>query len=37
LLGIAISLLNIAVHAIVMAVLSRATHLTSLAVEAAQA
>jgi Ion channel len=37
LLGIAISLINIAVHSMVMAVLSRATHRTSLAVEAARA
>ena len=37
LLGIAISLVNIAVHAMVMALISRATHRTSLAVEAARA
>jgi ion channel len=37
LIGIAISLVNIAVHSMVMALLSRATHRTSLAVEAARA
>lgn len=37
LLGVAISLVNIAVHAMVMALISRATHRTSLAVEAARA
>jgi ion channel len=37
LLGIAISLINIAVHSMVMALISRATHRTSLAVEAARA
>jgi hypothetical protein len=37
LVGITISLVNIAVHSMVMALLSRATHRTSLAVEAARA